>query len=192
MSHLYKVYPRTDISGILPNNKRISEPTVLKLNKQEFIRCMNYGEVYALVNDTEILIKDIDYDKAESLFVSKVLSDSKSITNEVKIEDSNNKITEESVVPNEEFDNVIDEKEKNSCDIKNEDVEDVNLVNQSYESNIESEEPDKSFEKEENEEIVTQVPKSNNKIYNDKHNNKNQKAKYQSSSKKNIRSGYNK
>lgn len=68
MDHLYKVYPKTDISGILQNNKRIIDPTVLKLNRKEFIKCMNGGDVYAIVNGEEVLIDTVDYDKAEAMF----------------------------------------------------------------------------------------------------------------------------
>lgn len=68
MEHLYKIYPRTDISGILPNNKRILNPMVLTLNRKEFIKCMNAGTVYAIINGEEILIEEKDYQKAEALF----------------------------------------------------------------------------------------------------------------------------
>lgn len=68
MKHLYKVYPRKDISGVLPNNKRIIDPTILSLNKREFIHCMNNGKVCAIINGNEYHIKDMDYSKAESIF----------------------------------------------------------------------------------------------------------------------------
>ena len=68
MDHLYKVYPKTDISGLLPGNKRIMDPVIMKLNKKEFIKCMNAGSVYAIVNGAEVLIEEKDYEKAESMF----------------------------------------------------------------------------------------------------------------------------
>ena len=70
MEHLYKVYPRTDIAGILPNNKRIQDPMTLTLNRKEFIKCMNAGAVYAIINGKEVLIVEKDYQKAEEMFES--------------------------------------------------------------------------------------------------------------------------
>lgn len=70
MEHLYKVYPRTDIAGILPNNKRIQDPMTLTLNRKEFIKCMNAGTVYAIINGKEVLIVEKDYQKAEEMFES--------------------------------------------------------------------------------------------------------------------------
>lgn len=70
MEHLYKVYPKTDIAGILPNNKRIQDPMVLTLNRKEFIKCMNAGTVYAIINGKEVLIVEKDYQKAEEMFES--------------------------------------------------------------------------------------------------------------------------
>ena len=68
MANLYKVCPKNDISGILPGNKRINDPVTMPLNRKEFIKCMKAGEVYAIINGKEILIEELDYDKAESLF----------------------------------------------------------------------------------------------------------------------------
>lgn len=68
MKHLYKIYPKTDISGLLPGNKRILDPVEMPLNRKEFIKCMKAGTVCAIVNGKEILIDEMDYDKAESLF----------------------------------------------------------------------------------------------------------------------------
>lgn len=68
MDHLYKVYPKTDISGLLPGNKRIMDPVIMKLNKKEFIKCMNAGSVYAIVNGVEVLVEEKDYEKAEGMF----------------------------------------------------------------------------------------------------------------------------
>lgn len=40
-----------EISGILPNNKRISEETELILNKREIIKCMKSATVYGIHDD---------------------------------------------------------------------------------------------------------------------------------------------
>lgn len=85
--HLYKVYPKTDISGILPGKKRITEPTVLPLNRREFIHCMNSGKVCAILNGIEYHIKDIDYDKAEAMFD---YTEKEEISKDVKIEQEEN------------------------------------------------------------------------------------------------------
>lgn len=67
MKHLYKVYPQHVLRGILP--KPIAAPTVLEgLNRQEFIKCFNGGEVYAIIDDKEIHITECNYEKAEKLF----------------------------------------------------------------------------------------------------------------------------
>lgn len=68
MDHLYKIYPKTDISGLLPGNKRILDPITMPLNRKEFIKCMKAGTVYAIVNGKEVLVEEMDYNKAESLF----------------------------------------------------------------------------------------------------------------------------
>lgn len=70
MKHLYKIYPKRTLRGIRP--KEIMEPTVLEnLNRQEFLKCFNAGELYAIINDEEVHIKECNYDKAEALFVEK-------------------------------------------------------------------------------------------------------------------------
>lgn len=49
------------ISGILPHNKRIMEETELCLNKREILKCMKYGDVYAIRSDnSRHLIKTSD------------------------------------------------------------------------------------------------------------------------------------
>lgn len=48
-----------EISGILPNNKRISEETILCLNKREILKCMKNGSVYGIREDgTRVLLTD--------------------------------------------------------------------------------------------------------------------------------------
>jgi len=48
-----------EISGILPNNKRISEEMELILNKREIIKCMKSATVYGVQDDgTRVLITD--------------------------------------------------------------------------------------------------------------------------------------
>lgn len=67
MKHLYKIYPKRSIRGIRP--KEIMEPTILEgLNRREFLKCFNEGELYAIVNNEEIHLKECNYEKAESLF----------------------------------------------------------------------------------------------------------------------------
>ena len=67
MRHLYKVYPKSYISGVRP--KQIIKPTILEnLNRQEFLKCFNGGELYAIINNAEIHIKECNYEKAEKLF----------------------------------------------------------------------------------------------------------------------------
>lgn len=67
MKHLYKLYPQHVLRGVLP--KPIATPTELEnLNRQEFIKCFNGGELYAIVDNKEIHITECNYEKAESLF----------------------------------------------------------------------------------------------------------------------------
>jgi len=48
-----------EISGILPNNQRISERTEIILNKREILKCMKNASVYGIRNDgTEVLLTD--------------------------------------------------------------------------------------------------------------------------------------
>lgn len=48
-----------EISGILPNNKRISEETTMCLNKREILKCMKNGSVYGVRGDgTRVLLTD--------------------------------------------------------------------------------------------------------------------------------------
>lgn len=91
MEHLYKVYPKNDISGILPGNKRILDPVVMTLNRKEFIKCMNAGDVYAIVNGQEIIIEELNYDKAESLFDTKNNNQKHTEINDVILNDTEHK-----------------------------------------------------------------------------------------------------
>ena len=51
--------PGREISGILPNNKRISEETVMCLNKREILKCMKQATVYGIRLDGErVLLTD--------------------------------------------------------------------------------------------------------------------------------------
>lgn len=53
--------PGREILGILPNNKRISEETVMCLNKREILKCMKNGSVYGIREDgTRVLLTDSD------------------------------------------------------------------------------------------------------------------------------------
>lgn len=91
MEHLYKIYPKNDISGILPGNKRILDPVVMPLNRKEFIKCMNAGDVYAIVNGQEIFISELDYDKAESLFDIKNNNQKEPENNDVNLNNTEHK-----------------------------------------------------------------------------------------------------
>ena len=53
------------ISGILPNNKRITEKTEICLNKREILKCMKYGDVYVVRNDntTSLIASSDDINK---------------------------------------------------------------------------------------------------------------------------------
>ena len=59
-----KVYPKDlkSIPDILPFNKLLhGEPKELDLNKNEIIRCMNFGDVYDLTTGDEVLIDEISF-----------------------------------------------------------------------------------------------------------------------------------
>lgn len=186
MEHLYKVYPRVDINGILPNNKRITEPTVLPLNRKEFFKCMAFGEVYAYINGKEFQIKDLDYDKAESLF-NNLWKNDLQFTNISSYEDKN--ICNEELDKQEEEIKDFQDKKEESINIvdpeSNEGEDEDQLLKEYHENQSENEEKnhveikDKKELMEEKEEIIT--PKNNN-ISKHKHNNRNQKHQNQSSS----------
>lgn len=101
MEHLYKVYPKTDIAGILPNNKRIQDPMTLTLNRKEFIKCMNAGTVYAIINGKEVLIVEKDYQKAEEMFENDVVKEEN-----ISVDDDENNTSEEvnNEIPNQHID----------------------------------------------------------------------------------------
>lgn len=65
---IFEIHPKKPISGILPNNKRISEVTRMPLSRLEFLRCMNFGTVYAVVGEDRVLVTETNYDKALALF----------------------------------------------------------------------------------------------------------------------------
>ena len=75
----FEVHPKVPIVGVLPNNMRINEPTTLTLNRSEFLKCMSFGTVYALVGNDKVLITDMDYQKALSLFKQPVKCENKQI-----------------------------------------------------------------------------------------------------------------
>ena len=101
MEHLYKVYPKTDIAGILPNNKRIQDPMTLTLNRKEFIKCMNAGTVYAIINGKEVLIVEKDYQKAEEMFESDEV-EKENISVDDNEKDTSDEVNNE--IPNEHID----------------------------------------------------------------------------------------
>lgn len=101
MGHLYKVYPKTDIAGILPNNKRIQDPMTLTLNRKEFIKCMNAGTVYAIINGKEVLIVEKDYQKVEEMFESDEV-EKENISVDDNEKDTSDEVNNE--IPNEHID----------------------------------------------------------------------------------------
>lgn len=68
MEKIFEIHPIRPISGVLPNNKRISDVMRLPLSRAEFLRCMNAATLYACVNDSKIIITSADYDAALKLF----------------------------------------------------------------------------------------------------------------------------
>lgn len=66
----FEVRPRRPIPNILPNHKRIEEPMILPLSRNEFLRCMQFGDVYAIVGDEKILVTTTDYTKVMEMFGS--------------------------------------------------------------------------------------------------------------------------
>ena len=64
----FEIHPKRPISGILPNQRRIDTVMRLPLSRKEFLRCMNNATLYAVVGEDRVLVTDLDYDKALSLF----------------------------------------------------------------------------------------------------------------------------
>ena len=64
----FEIHPKRPISGILPNQRRIDTIMRLPLSRKEFLRCMNNATLYAVVGEDRVLVTDLDYDKALSLF----------------------------------------------------------------------------------------------------------------------------
>lgn len=64
----FEIHPKRPISGILPNQRRIDTIIRLPLSRKEFLRCMNNATLYAVVGEDRVLVTDLDYDKALSLF----------------------------------------------------------------------------------------------------------------------------
>lgn len=64
-----KVYPAKGkrITGILPNNRAITEPGMYNLNTNEIRKCMKFGDVFEIVDDgTEVLIDEITINSAKA------------------------------------------------------------------------------------------------------------------------------
>lgn len=64
----FEIHPKRPISGILPNQRRIDTIMRLPLSRKEFLRCMNNATLYAVIGEDRVLVTDLDYDKALSLF----------------------------------------------------------------------------------------------------------------------------
>ena len=58
-----KVYPAKGkrIPGVLPNNKVITEPGTYDLNFKEIRRCMNFGDVFEVTANGEVLLDERNY-----------------------------------------------------------------------------------------------------------------------------------
>lgn len=70
----FEIHPNKPIPNILPNHKRIESVTTLPLSRKEFLRCMNYATLYAVVGEDKLLVTEMDYDKALALFDKQVPS----------------------------------------------------------------------------------------------------------------------
>lgn len=63
-----KVYPKDlkAIPDIMPFNKLIQgDPVELELNKNEIIRCMNFGDVFDMTSGDEVLIDELSVKELE-------------------------------------------------------------------------------------------------------------------------------
>lgn len=58
-----KVYPAKNkrITGILPDQKMITEPGIYHLNLKEIRRCMSYGDVFEVVTGGDVLLTQENY-----------------------------------------------------------------------------------------------------------------------------------
>lgn len=58
-----KVYPAKGkrITGILPNNKAITEPGTYDLNLKEIRKCMNFGDVFEVTANGDVLLDERNY-----------------------------------------------------------------------------------------------------------------------------------
>lgn len=65
---IFEIHPKRPISGILPNNKRISEVMRLPLSRAEFLRCMSNATVYAVVGEERVIVTNRNYEDAIALF----------------------------------------------------------------------------------------------------------------------------
>lgn len=84
-----------EISGILPNNKRISERTEICLNKREILKCMKYGSVYGVrLDGTKVLLTDSESINHE--IMNKVEGRRQDLLDTIGISDSQKKSIEKS------------------------------------------------------------------------------------------------
>lgn len=200
MDHLYKIYPRVDISGILPNNKRINKPTVLPLNRKEFFKCMAFGEVYACIGKKEILIKELDFDKAEALFKDNetfsVKTDSKIFIEPIYVDPPKSPVISfsEAMTENQfKEDELLQSKSINDenleKDSKDEESDkDLDIKKSEIESDCEEEKNSDESKEDLNEVEEIIIPKYNNKRDTQHNNSRNQKHQNQSSSNQKNRS----
>lgn len=75
------------ISGILSNNKRITEPTELNLNDREILKCQKFGTV-----------KFLDDEKNDEIEIDKIADTSQHVNNIVNTIESDQQVVDNEVV----------------------------------------------------------------------------------------------
>lgn len=89
-----------EISGILANNKRISQETTLCLNKREILKCMKNASVYGIRSDgTKVLLTDSDSINKEIMDKVKDKQSHEQLLDVVGINNTQKKNIEESIQP---------------------------------------------------------------------------------------------
>ena len=81
----FRVVPRKyrSIPNILPKGKDIKEEMNLVLNRKEALKCMNYGDVFMIIDGEEVLVNSKGFFKGQEipegisdLSISRSLTDS--------------------------------------------------------------------------------------------------------------------
>ena len=72
MSNIFRIKPSRNnyIPDVLPNGKRIEDVTDMPLNRNEFLKCRAYADVFALIGNPpkEIFVSNKTYEEAVALF----------------------------------------------------------------------------------------------------------------------------